>query len=148
MLRDLVLAAVKWVPEAWTADERLNTTGLGRHFEKQGYPLSQPTLHRLLVAKQEKPRELKPETIEALHAVLKIPRNLLRGEPMGADTERAISQFGLDVYLLAQKLGELPEEYRKILNNQVEEWLRQQRTLKKSADDANIIPITRRNLDN
>ena len=143
-MREVLLAAVKWVPEAWTADGRLNTTGLSGHFTEHKYPLSQPTLHRLLVAEQKKPRRLHPDTVEALHAVLKIPRSMLRGEPMSADTERAILQHGLDVFLLAQKLAELPPSYREVLNKQVDEWLKREADLKKASEPSSVVSITRR----
>jgi hypothetical protein len=142
-LREVLLSAVKWVPDAWTADERLNTTGLQRYFKDQGHPISQPTLHRLLVGTSSKPRKLQPETIEALHAVLKIPRSMLRGDPMSADTERATLQYGLDVFLLAQKIAELPPTFRNAINTQIDEWLKRETHLKKSPDDS-VVSMTRR----
>ena len=147
-LGEILLAAAKWVPGVWTAEGNLNRTALSRYFEDQGHPLSQPTLHRLFADKtpvdKKSPRKLSPETVEAVHAVLKIPRSMLRGEPMSADTERAITQFGLDVFLLAQRIAELPFEYRENLVAQIDERLKREADLKKALEAGTVIPINRR----
>lgn len=144
-LREILLSAVRYVPGVWTAEGKLNRTALSRYFENQGHKLSQPTLHRLFEEPVKRsPRKLAPETIEAVHAVLKIPRGMLRGEPMSADTERAITQFGLDVFLLAQKLVELSPEYRSTLTAQIDERLKLEASLKKALESGTVIPINRK----
>lgn len=142
-MRDLLLSGAKFVPGVWNAEGNLNSTALSRYFEAQGHPISQPTLHRLLSDKRS-PRTISAETIEALAEVLRIPRSLLRGEQMSADTERAITQFGLDVFLLAQKIAGLPPEYRDTLNYQIDERLKREMDLKKALENGSVIPITRK----
>lgn len=143
-LREALEAALQWIPDARMANGRPNTSALERHFEKKGAPLSQSTLHRLFADKSDKPRKLDAKTIEALHAVLKIPRSILRGEAMSADTERAMVQYGLDVFLLAQKIAELPVPTRELISRQIDELLIHEQDLKKSFESGNVTPLHRK----
>lgn len=140
---EILDAAARSVPDLWSSDGELVLSRVADYLKKKGHPVSQPTLHRHYTGSREKPRKLDSRVVEAFHAVFKVPRSMLRGDPMSADTERAIVQWGLDVFLLAQKIAELPSSTRDSINRQIEDLLQREAELKKAYEGSSVTPIRR-----
>jgi hypothetical protein len=98
-------AAVNY-PGLWKNEDELNLAAVARHYEKCGYPIPQPTLHRLYFGKHDRPSE---GVIAATHAVFKIPLEMLRGERVSRDLEQLLERYPLQVLLLAERIGKLPK---------------------------------------
>jgi hypothetical protein len=142
--KEILDAAARSVPDLWSSDGGLVLSRVAEYFKKKGHPVSQPTLHRHYTGDRERPRKLDSRVVEAFYAVFRVPRSMLRGEPMSADTERAVVQWGLDVFLLAQKIAELPSPTRDLINRQIEDLLQREAELKKAYESAGVVPISRR----
>lgn len=137
--RELLTAAAKSVPELWTQDGELNLTAVARYCAKKGQKISQPTLHRHFEGSKHK--ELSQGTIDAISKVFRIPRNLLRGEPMAAEFEKLLTDYKLSTLLLAQKIELLPESVRRNILNQIEDALEREEQLKRAYSQSNITPL-------
>lgn len=125
--REAVEAAAKHIPSVWNAEEKLNETALARYYENKGYPITQPTLHRLLTGKHSEPS---PRVVEATYHVLGVPRSMLRGDPMPADIEKMLGDYHLSTLFLAKKLEALPRAVRKGIEQQIEAAFEQEEQLK------------------
>lgn len=137
---EIVTAAAKSVPELWDQDGNLNLSAVARYYEKKGHPVSQATLHRLFNGKHGEPSS---RVIESTHKVLRVPRSLLRGDPMAADVEEIFGRYPLSTILLAKRLEELPAKTRKRIFEQIEEAFEQEEKLQKLLHESpNITSIT------
>src|SRR4051812_700079 len=50
---ELLREAAGNYPGLWKNEEELNLAAVARHYEKHGYPIPQPTLHRLYFGKHD-----------------------------------------------------------------------------------------------
>lgn len=135
--KEILEEASKSVPGLHTADGRLNLTAVAKYYERRGHPVSQPTLHRLYKGEH---KTLSRDTLEATHLVFRIPRAILRGEPMRPEMEDLLADYKLSTLLLAQKIESLPKEFRDAINAQVEAYLDQREQLSR-AFQGNVTPI-------
>ena len=129
-------AAAKSIPELWDGDGKINLTAVARYYERKGHPVSQPTLHRLFSGKHSQPSS---RVIEATHMVLRVPRNLLRGDAMGGDLERTLADFNLSTLFLAKKLESLPRRIRENIYNQIETALEHEEQLQRAIDQGSSV---------
>lgn len=139
--QELIEAAAKPFRELWRDDSRLNLAALNRHYEKRGHPLSEASLSRIFAGKQD-PGE---EAIEATHLVFRIPRSMLRGEPVSAEMEKALTDYKLSTLLLAQKIEALPKEDYYVITQQIERALENHERLQEAMQSStNVTQIDRR----
>jgi len=137
--RQLIEAAAKPYRELWKGDGKLSLGALARRYTAKGHPLSEASLSRILRGRQE----VGEQAIEATHLALGIPRNLLRGEPMSAEIEKALTDYKLSTLLLAQRLESLPKDEYYALNEQIERILEREKLLKEAMRSSNVTPIDR-----
>jgi hypothetical protein len=136
--KDLIEAAARPYKELWRGD-KLNLGALARRYKAKGHPLSEASLSRILRGLQE----VGPDTVEATHHALGIPKALLRGEPMSPDAEEALANYRLSTILLAQRLESLPKEDYHAIVEQVERALEHKRRLDEAIRTGNVTPIER-----
>jgi len=137
---EIVTAAAKSVPELWDQDGKLNLAALARYYNKKGYQITQPTLHRLFAGKHKSPS---PRVIDATHYALRIPRGLLRGEGMNSDLDRALTDYNLSTLFLAKKIEALPQRVKDNILNLVETELEREDQLRRAIDIGTVTPIDR-----
>lgn len=137
---DIVTAAAKTIPELWDQDGNLNLAAVARYYTRRGYPVTQPTLHRLFSGKHAQPSN---RVIEATHHVMRVPRSLLRGDPMSADLERLLTDYNLSTLLLARKLESLPQRVRDNIYNYVETEIDREEQLRRAIDSGSVSSIDR-----
>jgi hypothetical protein len=139
--KELVEAAAKAVPEVWDDDDVINLSALSRYYKKKGHPVSQATLSRLFNGKHKAPRA---DVVEATHVVLRIPRSMLRGDPMAADVEEILGRYSLSTLLLAKRLEDLPSSSRRRILEMIEEAYEKEEQIRRLALAApNVTPIKR-----
>lgn len=139
--RELVEAAAKAVPEVWDHDEAINLSALSRYYKKKGHSVSQATLSRLFHGKH---KAASNEVVEATHAVLRVPRSMLRGDPMAADVEEILGRYPLSTLLLAKRLEDLPSSSRRRILEMIEEAYEKEEQIRRLAEAApNVTPIKR-----
>jgi hypothetical protein len=134
--KELVEAAARPHRELWRGD-KLNLGALSRRYKAQGHPLSEASLSRIFRGLQE----VGPETIEATHHALGIPKALLRGEPMSADVERLLTEYKLSTLLLARRLESLPKEEYYAIVEHIDRVLQREERLKEAFRTGNVTPI-------
>lgn len=137
--KELIEAAAKPYRELWKGDDRLNLGALAKLYEKKGYPLSQASFSRIFSGIQE-PGDL---AIEATHAVFRIPRSILRGEPVSAEMERLLTDFKVSTLLLAQKIESLPKDDYYVIMQSIERALDNADKLREAMKSGNITSIDR-----
>lgn len=138
---DIVTAAAKSVPELWDQDGNLNLSAVARYYKRKGHPVTQATLHRLVNGKHGTPSN---RVIEATYNVLRVPRSLLRGDPMAADLDEMLSRYPLSTLMLAKRLEELPPTTRKRILELIEEAYEKEEQLRRLMKDSpNITPLKR-----
>lgn len=138
--KELLEAAAKPHASLWSSDGRLNLGAVASYYEAKGHPVSQPTLWRTCTGKTEP----KDRTIEATYQVFGIPKHLLRGEPVTAESEELLSHYHVSTLLLARKLESLPKEAYHAIMEQVEIMLAKEQQLRKAIENAgNVTPIDR-----
>lgn len=139
--REIVEAAAKAVPEVWDDDGTINLSALSRYYDKKGHYVSQPTFSRLFKGTHKAPSA---EVVAATHAVLRVPRSLLRGDPMAADVEELLGRYPLSTLLLAKRLEDLPATSRRRIFEMIEEAYDNQEQLRRLAESApNVTPLKR-----
>lgn len=138
--KEIVSAAAKSVPELWDQDGRLNLAALARYYKKKGCPITQPTLHRLFTGKHAEPSN---RVIDATHKVLRVPRSLLRGEPVSPELERLLTDYNLSTLLLAKKIEGLPQRVRDNIYNYVETEIEREEQIRRAIDAGTVTPIDR-----
>lgn len=141
--RETLSAAAKSIPNGWDWDnDKIRLPAISRYLKKKGYPVSQPTLHRHYHLEGNS-RELKKETVEALHFGLGIPRAILRGEAMSTDLEQALVKNEFSTILLAERIEKLPKAARRNIVNQIDEILEREEALKNAYSSGNVTSIKR-----
>lgn len=140
---DIVTAASKSIPEVWDQDGKLNLAALSRYYARKGHPVTQPTLHRLFSGKHAQPSS---RVIEATHYVMRLPRSLLRGDPMSVDLERLLTDYNLSTLLLAKKLESLPQRVRDNIYNYIETEIEREDQLRRAIDSGSVASIERSRL--
>lgn len=120
--REILEGAARSIPGLWTADDKLNLSAVARYYQKRGYPVTQPTLQRLYKGTH---KTLSKATIDATHLVFRVPKAILRGEPMRPEMEELLADYKLSTLLLAQKIESLPKEARDSILGQIEVFLDQ-----------------------
>lgn len=139
---EIVTAAAKSVPELWDQDGKLNLSAVARYYVRKGHPVTQATLHRLFKGKHGEPSK---RVIEATHHVLRVPRSLLRGDPMAADVEEIFGRYPLSTLLLAKRLEELPAKSRQRIQEMIEEAFEKEEELRRALQASpNVLPMTER----
>lgn len=139
-IRELLEAAAKGYPSLWKVDGSLNLNAVARFLKQHGHPISQPTLLRLSEGEHEEP---KGETVEALHSVFRIPRNMLRGEPMTAELEQLLVKYPLATLFIAERLARLPKEDFENICRLIETATEKNEQLRRAQRDGNVTPIDR-----
>jgi hypothetical protein len=138
---EVVEAAAKAVPEVWDDDGEINLSALSRYYGRKGHPVSQATLHRLFHGKHGAPST---KVVDATHAVLRVSRSLLRGEPMAADLEELLGRYSLSTLLLAKRLDELPPPTRRRILEMIEEAYDKEEQLRQlTAASPNVTALKR-----
>lgn len=130
---EIVTAAAKAVPELWDQDGKLNLSAVARYYRRKGHPVTQATLHRLFKGKHGEPSN---RVIEATHVVLRVPRSLLRGDPMAADLEEILGRYPLSTILLAKRLEDLPIKTRQRIQELIEEAFEKEEQLRRAMQDS------------
>ena len=139
--REIVEAAAKAVPEVWDGDGSLNLSALSRYYKRKGHYVSQPTFTRLFKGQHKSPSA---DVVEATHAVLRVPRSLLRGEPMAADVEELLGRYPLSTLLLAKRLEDLPATSRRRIFELIEEAYDKEEQIRRLAEiSPNVTSIKR-----
>jgi hypothetical protein len=132
-------AAVNY-PALWKNDKDLNLAAVARHYEKHGYPIPQPTLHRLYFGRHDRPSE---GVIAATHAVFKIPLEMLRSERVSRDLEQLLERYPLQVLLLAERIGKLNKLDRDAMLLQLEAAEDRQRQIDELRKDPKVTVLDR-----
>jgi hypothetical protein len=130
---EIVTAAAKPVPELWDQDGNLNLSAVARYYKRKGHPVTQATLHRLFHGKHGEPSN---RVLEATHVVLRVPRSLLRGDPMAADVEEIFGRYPLSTILLAKRLEDLPVKTRKRIQELIEDAFEKEEQLHRVMQDS------------
>lgn len=138
--KEILEAAAKPFPQLWNAEGKLNLAAVARLYKERGYPVSQPTLFRLCTGKH---KELSTETIDATHHVFRVPRSMLRQEPMTAEMEKLLADYRLSTLLLAQKLEGLPKEDYQNIVAQIERAHEQRDRLERAMSNSNVTVLDR-----
>lgn len=137
--KEIIEAAAKPYGELWKSDGTLNSTALARFYKVKGHPVAQGTLHRLLKGKH---KEVSKETADATHAVFRVPKHILRGEPLSAELEKLLSDFKLSTLLLAQKIEALPKDAYQSVVTHIETLLDREDRIKQLRPP-NVTPMKR-----
>lgn len=140
--RELVSEAARLYPSLWKASGEINITALADHYRSKGFPVSQPTLHRLWNGDYDPSNA----TVEATYRVFGIPRELLRGEDPGeSDMKELLTGYGLPTLLIAKKLAQLPKDDFDAIVTQIELAHQKAEKLKALMETSpNIVPMRRR----
>lgn len=140
--RDLVSEGARLFPSLWKSSGEINITALADLYRDKGFPVSQPTLHRLWKGDYDPSNA----TVEATYRVFNIPRELLRGEEPGEnDMKELLTGYGLPTLLIAKKLSQLPKDDFDAIATQIELAHQKAEKLKKLMTEApNIVPMRRR----
>lgn len=139
--REIVEAAAKAVPTVWDDDGTINLSALSRYYGQKGHPVPQGTLSRLFDGTHKAPS---PKIVEATHAVLRVPRSLLRGDPMAADVEELLGRYPLSTLLLAKRLEDLPPTSRRRILELIEEAYEKEEQIRRLAESSpNVTSIKR-----
>lgn len=116
--REALEAACRSHPELWHSDPSeigmgvLNVGAVVRHYQRKGYTVTQPNLHRILKGDQEPG----PKVIAATEGAFGIPRAILRGEPLSEQMERLLGKASLETLLLAERIGALDaDDHRQLV---------------------------------
>jgi len=137
--RELIDAVASLSPDMTKADGDVNLAAVARYCANMGHPVSQPTLYRHYHKSAHSESKLDDETVNALNHALGIPKVLLRGEPMDADTKEALTRFPLSTYLLAQKIQTLSPTVRESLLQHIDKLLQDETNRKlRALGDKNI----------
>lgn len=127
-------------PGLWKNEQELNLAAVARHYEKHGFPIPQPTLHRLYFGKHDRPSEA---VIAATHAVFKIPLTMLRGELVSRDLDQLLDRYPLQVLLLAERIGKLPKLDRDAILLQLQVAEDRQRQIDELRTDPKVTVLDR-----
>lgn len=138
-IQQLLQEAAKSVPGVWFDDGRINLAALARVFKKKGYAVSQPTLSRQWNGTHGKASD---STVEAFYRVLRIPRELTRGEPMNPTWEKALSKYNLSTLLIAERLESLPRADFENICREIDRAYEREEQLR-SLQGSNVTPIDR-----
>lgn len=140
---DTLRAAARLVPKLLDGDGEPVISRVAAYCAEKGHPVSQPTLQRHYKPSQTKPRALDDPTAKALEHVFRIPARIWKGEPVTEDEARAITQFGYQTILLAQKIEALPPRIREALLIQIENAHANQEEMQRLLAGSNVTPIER-----
>lgn len=106
--------------------------------------MSQPTLSRHYKAGKGTPRRIDENILDALSAVFKdIPRGLWRGEPLDKQMERTLAEASIDDLILAKRISKLQTADRRLILEQIENFLERDERLKKALTQSNVTSIDR-----
>jgi hypothetical protein len=134
-------AAAKPYRELWRDNGKLSLAGLRRHYDDRGHPVSDASLSRIFAGKQA-PGE---DVIEATHRVFGIQKGILRGEPVSAEMEKALTDYRLSTLLLAQRLESLPKDDYYLIAQAIDRALEHQKKLREALETSpNVTQIDRR----
>ena len=142
--RDVLEGVTQHMPSLRTAEGRLVATRVAEYCAKQGYPVSQPTLSRHLRAGGPEGHKPDPETIAALIAAFRIPRELLEGEHMSAELDTALTRSPLEDLFLAERISRLKPGARRALLIQLEEIEKREAELQRALQGTNVTSLDRK----
>lgn len=137
--KELIEAAARPHRELWKGDDQLNLSALAEHYRKKGHPISGASFSRIFDGLQE-PKE---KVIEATYYVFRIPRSILRGEPVSAEMEKTLTDFKFSTLLLAQKIESLPKDDYYVIMQQIERALDNAEKLREAMKSGNVTSIER-----
>jgi hypothetical protein len=137
-IENLVKEAAKPYPALWWEDDRLNFEALARHFSDRGRTIPSATLYRICKGLHAQPSE---RLVEAFNYVLRIPKELLRGEALTSEMSKAFGDYKLSTLILAEKLEELPRaDYARIVE-EIDSILERDRRLREALESENVTHI-------
>lgn len=137
-IEKLVKEAAKPYPDLWWEDDRLNFEALARFFDARGRKIPSATLYRLCKGVHTQPSE---RVVEAFNHVLRIPRELVRGEALNPAMAKAFGDYRLSTLILAEKIEELPRaEYARIVE-QIDAILDRESRLKEALETEKVTHI-------
>lgn len=131
--KEVIDEAVKPYPKLFKPDGRtINFSALARYYKEKGHEVQNSTLWRTYHGKTT-PSE---ETIEATHRVWRLPKSMLRGEPVTAEMEEVLTKYSLSTLMLAAKIERLrPREYQSLVQ-QIDLALETQEQLERALKDS------------
>jgi hypothetical protein len=100
-------------------------------------------LHRHFFPDPHKPRELEDDIAKALEAVFRVPARYWKGEPMSEGEAKALSDFGYETILLAQKIEALEKRARDAFLTQLDNAYANQEEIRRLSGTGNVTPIDR-----
>lgn len=140
---ELLTGAARLVPRLVNADGKPVLTRVAKHCAERGWKVSQPTLHRHMYPDPGKPRSMEDDTAKALEAVFGVRAGLWKGEPMSDQEAKALSQFGYETVLLAQRIEALPERDRARILAEIDAAHANHEEIKRLMQNSNVTPIDR-----
>lgn len=140
---EVLTGAARLVPKLLNHDGKPVLTRVAKYCAERGWPVSQPTLHRHFHPDADKPRDLDEDTAKALEAVFGLRAGLWKGEPMNEQEAKALSQFGFETILLAQKIEALPKKDRDRILAEIEAATSHHEEIRRLMQNTNVTPIDR-----
>lgn len=139
-IEKLVREAAKPYPDLWWEDDRLNFEALARFFLHRGRKIPSATLYRICKGQHTQPTE---RIVEAFNHVLRIPKELVRGEDLSPAMAKAFGDYRLSTLILAEKLEELPRaDYARIVE-EIDSILEREQRLKEAMETGKVTHIDR-----
>lgn len=137
-IENLVKEAAKPYPHLWWDDDRLNFEALARFFALRGRKIPSATLYRICKGAHRQPSE---RVVEAINHVLRIPKELLRGEELNPAMAKAFGDYKLSTLILAEKIEELPRaEYARLVE-QIDAILDREKRLQEALQSEKVTHI-------
>lgn len=137
LVENLIKDAAKPYPPLWRGSEagQLNFEAVARFFAARGRKIPAATLYRVCKG-VHKPSE---KLVEAINHVLRIPKELLRGEELSPAMAKAFGDYKLSTLILAEKLEELPRGDYARLVEQIDAILDREARLKEATAKAHNV---------
>lgn len=137
-IEKLIKEAARPYPELWWEDDRLNFEALARFFKARGRKIPSATLYRICTGEHRQPSE---RIVEAINHVLRIPKELLRGEELSPAMAKAFGDYRLSTLILAEKIEELPRgEYARLVE-QIDAILDRENRLREALESDKVVHI-------
>lgn len=130
--------ALRSYPHVWKDDDRINFGALARFFRDRGRTIPAATLYRICKGEHQRPSE---RLVEAINHVLRIPKELLRGEAVTPEMSKAFADYRLSTLILAEKLEELPKSEYARLVEQIDAILEREKLLRDALETSKVTHI-------
>lgn len=127
-------------PRLWRDDDRLNFEALARFFRDRGRNIPAATLYRLCKGVHKQPSE---RIVEAIYHVLRIPKELVRGEALSPQMAKVLGDYRLSTLILAEKIESLPRaDYARIVE-EIDSILEREERLREALESEKVTHIDR-----